>query len=234
VGDAEFQKKCLGKMKDVAGEGRTVLFVSHNMEAVANLCKRVLLIENGEITLNSTPENAITKYLSKYCQTKSKIVFSDIPELDRHGDKRIGELLELCILDKDENPKNTFECNEVIQFKIKFKTNYECDNIEVGIAISNNKGQRLHHLVSSWYLGSIHLKPGKHEIIAKTDEIKLYPGEYRLSIWLRDIFQQSSTDFIESFCMLYVNRNSKQIFQQLKSFSINGGVFLDTKWIVKC
>src|SRR5690606_18299216 len=52
VGDAEFQKKCLGKMSDVAGEGRTVLFVSHNMAAVEHLCSRAVLLEEGRVTLD--------------------------------------------------------------------------------------------------------------------------------------------------------------------------------------
>ncbi|MEB0260647.1 MULTISPECIES: ABC transporter ATP-binding protein [unclassified Mucilaginibacter] len=63
VGDAEFQKKCLGKMGDVSkGEGRTVLFVSHNMEAVSNLCNTGLLLNNGEIAFSGTTYDTIAKY----------------------------------------------------------------------------------------------------------------------------------------------------------------------------
>ncbi|MBS1731257.1 MAG: ABC transporter ATP-binding protein [Bacteroidetes bacterium] len=64
VGDAEFQKKCLGKMKDVSEkEGRTVLFVSHNMPAILNLCSHVMILENGKKTFNGLPENGISTYL---------------------------------------------------------------------------------------------------------------------------------------------------------------------------
>jgi len=63
VGDADFQKKCLGKMKDVAGHGRTVLFVSHNMGAVAQLCSRAVLIENGKIKLSGLPSEVVESYL---------------------------------------------------------------------------------------------------------------------------------------------------------------------------
>lgn len=63
VGDAEFQKKCLGKMKDVAGEGRTVIFVSHNMEAVKSLCERAVFLEHGKVTKDGTPEEVIDFYL---------------------------------------------------------------------------------------------------------------------------------------------------------------------------
>lgn len=63
VGDAEFQKKCLGKMKDVAGEGRTVLFVSHNMTAVKTLCSRVLLLKNGNTDFLGNVNEAISLYM---------------------------------------------------------------------------------------------------------------------------------------------------------------------------
>ena len=58
VGDAAFQKKCLNKMKDVSQSGRTVLFVSHNMAAVSNLCHRVLVLNNGKISMNNETEKS--------------------------------------------------------------------------------------------------------------------------------------------------------------------------------
>ena len=64
VGDVEFQKKCIGKMKDVASAGRTVLFVSHNMEAVKNLCSRALLLEHGTIVSEGSPSHVIETYLN--------------------------------------------------------------------------------------------------------------------------------------------------------------------------
>jgi len=64
VGDAEFQKKCLGKMKDVSRSGRTVLFVSHNMPAVRALCSRVLLLADGEVSFSGAPSGAVSQYLS--------------------------------------------------------------------------------------------------------------------------------------------------------------------------
>ena len=84
VGDAEFQKKCLGKMGDLStGEGRTVLFVSHNMAAVDQLCNRAILLENGyKVSDSKNVKNIITKYLSEdidsdlspiWCKTKEKI-----------------------------------------------------------------------------------------------------------------------------------------------------------------
>jgi len=73
VGDAQFQKKCLGKMGNIAEQGRTVLFVSHNMAAIRTLCNRCILLENGEMTLNDEPAVVVDEYLggrmdNKNCQ----------------------------------------------------------------------------------------------------------------------------------------------------------------------
>ncbi len=65
VGDADFQKKCLGKMKEVAGHGRTVIFVSHNMEAVKSLCERAIFLENGEIIKDAAPKEVIDFYMQR-------------------------------------------------------------------------------------------------------------------------------------------------------------------------
>ncbi|MFZ0035304.1 MAG: polysaccharide ABC transporter ATP-binding protein, partial [Sedimentisphaerales bacterium] len=65
VGDVEFQKKCLGKMEDVAKEGRTILFVSHNMAAIRSLCRRTILLDKGELLMDSATGQAVTHYLGQ-------------------------------------------------------------------------------------------------------------------------------------------------------------------------
>lgn len=65
VGDVEFQRKCLGKMKDVAGQGRTVLFISHNMGAIRNLCRRTMLLDGGRVILDAPTHQTIATYLEQ-------------------------------------------------------------------------------------------------------------------------------------------------------------------------
>lgn len=73
VGDAEFQKKCLGRMKDVSkNDGRTVLFVSHNMEAIQNLCTHALLMQHGTVIYDGDIQSAISMYMSKFLQQKTE------------------------------------------------------------------------------------------------------------------------------------------------------------------
>lgn len=73
VGDAEFQKKCLGRMKDVSvNDGRTVLFVSHNMEAVQNLCTRVISMHQGALVYSGSPHSAVTHYIAQYTKQQTE------------------------------------------------------------------------------------------------------------------------------------------------------------------
>ena len=81
VGDAEFQKKAIGKMQDVSrGEGRTVLFVSHNMAAVSRLCHNCVLLENGVVTLIDKTETVVQKYLNNSLTTSSSVYIAPIPK----------------------------------------------------------------------------------------------------------------------------------------------------------
>ena len=94
VGDAEFQKKCLGKMKDVSVEGRTVLFVSHNMAAVKELCNTAILLKNGLISYSGRTNDVLREYLSVPVKISSSIEFLNDPKIRRgHGEVRFTEVI---------------------------------------------------------------------------------------------------------------------------------------------
>src|SRR5439155_8652334 len=77
VGDAEFQAKCLGKMGAVASEGRTVLFISHNMAAIQSLCPRVIWLERGEISEEGLTSKVVRNYLGKGSRSAAERVWND-------------------------------------------------------------------------------------------------------------------------------------------------------------
>ncbi len=78
VGDAEFQKKCLGKMDDIAKAGRTIIFVSHNMASIANLCQRAILLNAGKTVIDGNTTTAIQHYLSATSSTGGEMIWRDI------------------------------------------------------------------------------------------------------------------------------------------------------------
>ena len=104
VGDAEFQKKCLGKMEDVAGHGRTVLFVSHNMAAVTALCSRAVLLENGSLVESGPTRDVTDAYLRR--GREASIHASRRPRRPRRQ-RRSSASPPLALEDDDGDPVTT-------------------------------------------------------------------------------------------------------------------------------
>lgn len=96
VGDAEFQKKCLGKMQSVSQVGRTVLFVSHNMQAVQSLCNKGLFLENGRVKATGTTEEVINQYLSVYRTGGSKLSWDDLESAPGNANIRLAKAYVFC------------------------------------------------------------------------------------------------------------------------------------------
>ena len=120
VGDAEFQRKCLGKMNDVSKSGRTILFVSHNMAAVRNLCSKGIVLNNGEISFIGNINNAIGSYLSGLKKDVSEIVdMSRIDEMRTEGFQITDIIVEN--LNDEIRDYNTFRVGDGLSIKIKYK-----------------------------------------------------------------------------------------------------------------
>jgi lipopolysaccharide transport system ATP-binding protein len=125
VGDFEFQKKCLGKMKDVSEGGRTVLFVSHNMAAIRNLCERTILLESGKLALDTDTKSVIASYLN---QNLTVGAVTSIKEFDGKIEGKINRnnpsirLKEVALLDQQGLSRNAFHSDESITVCVT----YEC------------------------------------------------------------------------------------------------------------
>jgi lipopolysaccharide transport system ATP-binding protein len=144
VGDAEFQKKCLGKMGDVAKQGRTVLFVSHNMGAIENLCNTVMVLNKGRIVNSGKTSEMINYYSGKIIDDViSKSTLDERVE-NRSGDGRI-RFTNFCIKDTNNNLTDVIRSGTDVVFEFGFKAlpNLTFQNIDVGFSISTYGGQIL-------------------------------------------------------------------------------------------
>jgi lipopolysaccharide transport system ATP-binding protein len=162
VGDAEFQKKCLGKMKDVSEkDGRTILFVSHNMDAVLNLTNKCVVLANGKVNYIGDTASSIEKYLnitgnnSTYTNTDSKkdIYFSEIVA------REMGYIY-----------------NEPIMFEINIRSNQHLNNVVLGIGIYNLFNESI---ANSIIEGAFNLMPGDNKYTICIDKHNLVPGDYK-------------------------------------------------------
>lgn len=137
VGDAEFQKKCLGKMKAVSGQGRTVLFVSHNMTAVKQLCTSCIFLRNGKLEETGTPNNIIDKYLFEGMERKGERI---LPK----SSVKINDLVEMTklrILNAENQVSTEFDVTEDIFLQMEYVVMVEKLCCSVHFYIKNNSGE---------------------------------------------------------------------------------------------
>lgn len=117
VGDADFQKKCLNKMEDVGQQGRTVLFVSHNMPAVSRLCDRAVLLENGQVVENGRTDDVIVKYLNADQGTSAFKKWED-PSASPGGDA--VKLRAIRIINEKATITENFDIREPVRVEMEY------------------------------------------------------------------------------------------------------------------
>jgi lipopolysaccharide transport system ATP-binding protein len=172
VGDAEFQKKCLGKMGDVANSGRTILFVSHNMSAINQLCSRCVLLDNGRKIADDIPENTIEVYLSHTSKNseinfpidkslpaqivKASVLVEDVTVSQIQYQEAFEVFVELDIREKSNFYHTLMVVNDSLNNKIIFTTDKDTD--ESGL--QNTAGKCGYHVKFPAKL----LKPGHYHI----------------------------------------------------------------------
>ncbi|BBL68647.1 ABC transporter ATP-binding protein [Methanoculleus chikugoensis] len=147
VGDAEFQKKCLGKMGEVASEGRTVLFVSHNMAAVQQLCSSGILLDEGKIVFSGTKDEAVRNYL-QCSESDSK---GDIEtRKDRQGSQWLT-FSRVSLFNSDGNEISRILCGQDVYIRFYYQSKKQVLNASVLVAfnISNSLGYLLANLNSA-------------------------------------------------------------------------------------
>ncbi|MBN1971009.1 MAG: ATP-binding cassette domain-containing protein [Candidatus Delongbacteria bacterium] len=174
VGDAEFQKKCLGKMDDVAKQGRTVIFVSHNMAAVRQLCERGVLVEKGEVKYSGLTDTIVSQYISNNNRT-AKESFVKHPNI------------EFDLLIFANNKEKDIKTGDDITFSFTFASKKKRERFQIGIGILNTKGERVTTIHSSYQtLQPYTLFEGKNIFKAVWKKNMLCPGNYGIELSLFD------------------------------------------------
>lgn len=182
VGDAQFQKKCLGKMEDVGKEGRTVLFVSHQMGAIQNLCQRAIWLNQGQIVNNDQAKIVISNYLSSSTDLSG---ISLEERKDRQGD---GKIKFISVYFQNEHGENVtyFYSGQNVRIILVFNNNTHknLQNLNVALGIDNHIGERITNIsteVRGSYLDEV--QAGAQSIIVELDKLPLTPGRYGFTIF---------------------------------------------------
>jgi len=180
VGDADFQKKCLGKMGDVAQEGRTILFVSHNMGAINALCKRVIFLERGRLKKSGISEEVVSEYLMP-----DKIILPEVNLMDHPNRKRgmTPVISRLKVRNDSFSNTNYFGIGESVIFDVLLDPgNMDFRSPSLSISVLDSMGNRIVKL-ATWaqgsYLGS--LKTLK-TVRCVWRDCRLAPGRYFVNV----------------------------------------------------
>lgn len=220
VGDAEFQKKAIGKMKDVCGNSdRTVLFVSHNMNAIQSLCTRGIVLEKGNLIFDGTVDESLSLYQEAYVKTQSE------QRLQKNG-------YELNFKIKDEEDKEVIELESGKKSTFTIQITGSSLDIKPVLLfwISGPYGEKLFQVSSR--LSEVTINPFRNalKVDITVDSINLMPGQYYFNLELRqpkgdklvtwEAFQAVSVNFGNSNSSLSLPKNA-------------GIVFSKSKWIIQ-
>lgn len=175
VGDAEFQKKAIGKMQDISkGEGRTVLFVSHNMAAVRSLCTRGVLLENGKVKLIGSIDEVLDKYSIK------EDTFSQVFVSKNNGVIMKPQLTKVLI------DKNEIESNNLV-LKATFSSPISIKNPSLGIVVFNHLSNPVFGTNSRMHnKGYIDKRCKEGTMKLTINDLPLLPGHYYISLYFGD------------------------------------------------
>lgn len=218
VGDAEFQKKAIGKMQDISNsEGRTVLFVSHDMGAIQNLCNRLIVLKNGTISYDGPVEKGINSYLSSGNETQEVLLENDVLKI-----------LDISFY-KEDRKTGVFKVFEPIVLKcsLRLKNDVLPEDMKIEFFVQDFFGQRLTTL-SSW-LNSVSFKPESKTInievkIAKGFSINT--GEYSLDMNV----VIGETHFFENILNFELISNAEIGYKYPLKPGVHGKIFTPNHW----
>jgi lipopolysaccharide transport system ATP-binding protein len=184
VGDAQFQKKCLGKMESVGSEGRTILFVSHNMAAIQQLCGSGILLRNGAVRESGSIEKVIETYLNDSTSIGSESI-GDIPRArDDYG--VIARFINAWPVNSKGERTTSFMSGEDISFDLEIKAFDKVDNLSIVAGLDTYMDYRITTVLSE-ESGTL-FSAGKGDVISANlslPHLHLKPGTYSLTLGIR-------------------------------------------------
>jgi lipopolysaccharide transport system ATP-binding protein len=184
VGDIAFQRKCLGRMREVGRSGCTILFVSHNLPAVESLCTRAMLLEHGQVAEIGDVRSLINAYQK---QVGSGHVGDTDSIADRGGPSRAHRVFRsLKLLDESDVPTNAFRMGGRFTALLELKSTKPIDSPTITIGIDDTYGHRLLTICTPLSRPVLTSIDGWMQIRCSVDRLPLAPGEYWIKLGLRD------------------------------------------------
>lgn len=186
VGDAEFRRKCMSKMRDVTGQGRTVLIVSHNMAAVQHLSDRVMVLESGQVQMIGAPDDAISLYLRQgYQPEQAASVDTSAPDHPNRKPESVPLIHRVSVVNAQGEPDGMFFVGSSVGFRVELDSRgavYRGLNLNIQIFDPNEN--RLCLLTSRVQQGEFFTLDGRRTLTCYWDNCILGPGDYVVTVTL--------------------------------------------------
>lgn len=219
VGDSEFQKKCLGKMKDVSlSEGRTVLFVSHNMGAIKTLCTRTILLSNGRLEYDGNTLGAIDWYLSGNQIESTEHYINETPKED-------SDILEIKIVDANGNACGNFGFEQTITVRFVLKVAQQHLDALFGIRVRDQLERNI--FTTQVAISDFIKNEGILELSVDIPPCVLVPNTYQLVVGFHKV-NIELIQFLEAPVQFVIEETGTDFFQY--AGNDYGCVFLNCKW----
>jgi lipopolysaccharide transport system ATP-binding protein len=184
VGDAEFQKKCLGRMADVSrSDGRTVLFVSHNMDAVQRLCGRAVLLERGRAVAAGETAGVVTQYLARTDGPSAAGAWIDLSSVERTGTGTARAVRARYWSDPDVAGGRPYP-DGPLTIGLAIEAVASCTIASLAFTLYDLQGTKLVNADTIAVGRTLRLEPGEREVTLRIPELHLNPGVYVMGFWL--------------------------------------------------
>jgi lipopolysaccharide transport system ATP-binding protein len=225
VGDASFQKKCLGRMRDVANTGRTVIFVSHNMAAVSSLCTKAMVLWEGKVDF---PLGNVDEGVQRYLTQVHKITKTKLAErTDRKGNGRV-RIKDFATFDSRGNELEYIATGQEVDFRVYYSSaEDQIENVTVAIGITSNTGAFVSMLSNQMTGDTFDSIAREGFVTCRVKKLPLAPGEYTANLIIRsndvilDWIQQAVVIVVEPGDFFGTGRMPPQS---------HGGVLLEQEW----
>ena len=226
VGDARFQEKCLGKVRDVAYEGRTVLFVSHNLASVQRLCNRSILMEDGEVAYQGNSEEAIARYLQRAgTNAEPRADLKNLPRRTGHA----PIISTLAFNDESGNDVDVVGCGRPLTLRIGYEHSQELTEPFFGVRFTTASGVNVIWVQTRLHGNEWRRLPRRGTLTCRIPVLPLVPGTYFVSPGCGS--QGESLDVVERARKLTVVSNDYFGTGRLPN-PIDALVLTDADWTV--
>jgi len=221
VGDAEFQKKAIGKMQDISrGEGRTVIFVSHNMQSISSLTNRCLVLNEGGVIFDGNTSESIDFYLKNSSAEAFEYVAE--PKLD------VPNIISVKV--KTSNSSQVHICGEALEINFKLNIPFALKGASLSFQIVNKHEVPIIHLWTFDSEKEMCRESGVWELSCLIPKARLYMGDYSLKVYFTGPPGGEKYDIIEDICPFKV-----EMFKMYREFKFrpNTCTYLeDANWVI--